>query len=170
MSSKNTNKLNVPEARAAMNKFKMEAASEVVYPVPIKTITQTNRDPLLTITRNGWTSLLCIDVQPFLVVQESHLYMCDMVKPSFIPPPDIRQLRDLMRYRTLPSARNGSFSQRLLVLISLFWTLPSSTPPNIRTCLAASSPMSSSLCSLLEHSSRSIPSLRHRQRALPLHT
>ncbi len=29
MSSKNTNKLNVPEARAAMNKFKMEAANEV---------------------------------------------------------------------------------------------------------------------------------------------
>ena len=29
MSSKNNNKLNVPEARAAMNKFKMEAASEV---------------------------------------------------------------------------------------------------------------------------------------------
>mgnify|MGYP000646327222 FL=1 len=27
------------------------------------------------------------------------LYMCDMVNPSFIPPPDIRQLRDLMRYR-----------------------------------------------------------------------
>lgn len=27
------------------------------------------------------------------------LFMCDMVKPSFIPPPDIRQLRDLMRYR-----------------------------------------------------------------------
>lgn len=27
------------------------------------------------------------------------LYMCDMAKPSFIPPPDIRQLRDLMRYR-----------------------------------------------------------------------
>ena len=27
------------------------------------------------------------------------LYMCNMVKPSFIPPPDIRQLRDLMRYR-----------------------------------------------------------------------
>lgn len=26
--------------------------------------------------------------------------MCDMVKPSFIPPEDIRQLRDLMRYRT----------------------------------------------------------------------
>lgn len=25
--------------------------------------------------------------------------MCDMVKPSFITPPDIRQLRDLMRYR-----------------------------------------------------------------------
>ena len=29
MSSKNTNKLNVPEARAAMTKFKMEAANEV---------------------------------------------------------------------------------------------------------------------------------------------
>ena len=29
MSSKNTNKINVPEARAAMNKFKMEAANEV---------------------------------------------------------------------------------------------------------------------------------------------
>ena len=29
MASKNSNKLNVPEARAAMNKFKMEAASEV---------------------------------------------------------------------------------------------------------------------------------------------
>jgi len=27
------------------------------------------------------------------------LYMCGMVKPSFIPPPDTRQLRDLMRYR-----------------------------------------------------------------------
>ena len=25
--------------------------------------------------------------------------MCDMVKPSFIPPPDIRQLRDLLRFR-----------------------------------------------------------------------
>ncbi len=29
MSSKNNNKLNVPEARSAMDKFKMEAASEV---------------------------------------------------------------------------------------------------------------------------------------------
>ena len=29
MSSKNSNKLNLPEAKAAMNKFKMEAASEV---------------------------------------------------------------------------------------------------------------------------------------------
>jgi len=28
------------------------------------------------------------------------LFMCDMIKPSFIPPPDIRELRDLMRYRT----------------------------------------------------------------------
>ena len=30
MSSKNSNKINVPEARAAMDKFKMEAAAEVV--------------------------------------------------------------------------------------------------------------------------------------------
>ena len=29
MSSKNSNKLNIPQARAAMDKFKMEAASEV---------------------------------------------------------------------------------------------------------------------------------------------
>ena len=29
MSSKNSNKLNIPEAKAAMNKFKMEAACEV---------------------------------------------------------------------------------------------------------------------------------------------
>lgn len=27
------------------------------------------------------------------------LFMCDMIKPSFIPPADIRQLSDLMRYR-----------------------------------------------------------------------
>lgn len=27
------------------------------------------------------------------------LFMCDMIKPSFIPPPDIRHLRDLLRYR-----------------------------------------------------------------------
>lgn len=29
MSSKNSNKLNIPEARAAMDKFKMEAASDL---------------------------------------------------------------------------------------------------------------------------------------------
>ena len=28
------------------------------------------------------------------------LFMCDMIKPSYIPSPDIRQLRDLMRYDT----------------------------------------------------------------------
>jgi transposase len=27
------------------------------------------------------------------------LFMCDMIRPSFIPPPDIRHLRDLLRYR-----------------------------------------------------------------------
>ena len=28
------------------------------------------------------------------------LFMCNMIKPSFIPPLDIRELRDLLRYRT----------------------------------------------------------------------
>lgn len=28
------------------------------------------------------------------------LFMCDMIKPSFIPPPAIRHLRDLVRYRS----------------------------------------------------------------------
>ena len=32
MSSKSSNKINVPEARAAMDKFKMEAASEADVP------------------------------------------------------------------------------------------------------------------------------------------
>ena len=27
------------------------------------------------------------------------LFMCDMIKPSFIPPPAIRHLRDLVRYQ-----------------------------------------------------------------------
>ena len=27
------------------------------------------------------------------------LFMCDMIKPSFIPPPDICHLRDLLRFR-----------------------------------------------------------------------
>lgn len=31
--------------------------------------------------------------------QSDCLHMCDMVRPSFIPPADIRQLRDLLRYR-----------------------------------------------------------------------
>ena len=34
MSSKNSNKINIPEARAAMDKFKMEAAAEVDVPSP----------------------------------------------------------------------------------------------------------------------------------------
>jgi len=36
MSSKNSNKLNVPEAREAMNKFKMEAANDLDVPTHIK--------------------------------------------------------------------------------------------------------------------------------------
>ena len=34
MSSKNSNKINVPEARAAMDKFKLEAASDLRVPTP----------------------------------------------------------------------------------------------------------------------------------------
>lgn len=34
MSSKNSNKINVPEARAAMDKFKMEAAADQRVPAP----------------------------------------------------------------------------------------------------------------------------------------
>ena len=34
MSSKNSNKINVPEARAAMDKFKMEAAADLGVAVP----------------------------------------------------------------------------------------------------------------------------------------
>lgn len=34
MSSKNSNRINVPEARAAMDKFKMEAASDLRVPPP----------------------------------------------------------------------------------------------------------------------------------------
>ncbi len=34
MSSKNSNKLNVPEARSAMDKFKMEAASDLDVSAP----------------------------------------------------------------------------------------------------------------------------------------
>ena len=34
MSAKNNNKINVPEARAALNKFKMEAASDLDVPAP----------------------------------------------------------------------------------------------------------------------------------------
>jgi transposase len=42
------------------------------------------------------------------------LYMCGMVKPSFIPPADIRQLRDLMRYRTkLTNALTGEKNRAL---------------------------------------------------------
>lgn len=34
MSSKNSNKLNIPEAREAMNQFKMEAANDLRVPPP----------------------------------------------------------------------------------------------------------------------------------------
>ena len=38
------------------------------------------------------------------------LFMCDMVKPSFIPPPDIRQLRDLMLTNMLASEKNRALN------------------------------------------------------------
>ena len=34
MSTKNSNKLNIPEAKAAMDKFKMEAANDLDVPPP----------------------------------------------------------------------------------------------------------------------------------------
>jgi small acid-soluble spore protein D (minor alpha/beta-type SASP) len=34
MSAKSSNKINVPEARAAMDQFKMEAASDLDVPAP----------------------------------------------------------------------------------------------------------------------------------------
>ncbi len=36
MSSKNTNQINIPEAREAMDQFKMEAAKEVGVFLPLK--------------------------------------------------------------------------------------------------------------------------------------
>ena len=47
MSSKNSNQINVPEARAAMDKFKMEAASEVEVPAPSKRFQKTRTQILL---------------------------------------------------------------------------------------------------------------------------
>ncbi len=42
------------------------------------------------------------------------LFMCDMVKPSFIPPPDIRQLRDLLRFRMKLTNQIVSMKNRAL--------------------------------------------------------
>ena len=42
------------------------------------------------------------------------LFMCDMIKPSFIPPPDIRHLRDLLRYRyKLTNIKTGEKNRAL---------------------------------------------------------
>ncbi|MDN6164263.1 MAG: IS110 family transposase [Tetragenococcus halophilus] len=42
------------------------------------------------------------------------LFMCDMIKPSFIPPPAIRELRDLMRYRRkLTNMKTGEKNRAL---------------------------------------------------------
>ena len=42
------------------------------------------------------------------------LFMCDMIKPSFIPGLEIRQLRDLMRYRTKLTNMKTSEKNRAL--------------------------------------------------------
>lgn len=42
------------------------------------------------------------------------LFMCDMIKPSFIPPPDIRQLRDLLRFRMKLTYQITSMKNRAL--------------------------------------------------------
>ena len=47
MSSKNSNQINVTEARAAMDKFKMEAASEVEVPAPSERFQKTRPQILL---------------------------------------------------------------------------------------------------------------------------
>ena len=58
------------------------------------------------------------------------LFMCDMIKPSFITPPAIRHLRDLVRYRrhqfsigihdteTIFAGNNGSHRSILLLIVS----------------------------------------------------
>ena len=49
------------------------------------------------------------------------LFMCDMIKPSFIPPADIRQLRDLMRYRVkLTNCLTGEKNRAQLEPIKFF--------------------------------------------------
>lgn len=42
------------------------------------------------------------------------LFMCDMIKPSFIPPPDIRHLRDLLRFRTKLTSQITGMKNRAL--------------------------------------------------------
>lgn len=42
------------------------------------------------------------------------LFMCDMIKPSFIPPPDIRHLRDLLRFRMKPTFQITGMKNRAL--------------------------------------------------------
>ena len=42
------------------------------------------------------------------------LFMCDMIKPSFIPPPDIRHLRDLLRFRMKPTYQITGMKNRTL--------------------------------------------------------
>ena len=47
MSSKSSNKINIPEAREAMDKFKMEAAQDQGVFSPIKLTSITTRLPVL---------------------------------------------------------------------------------------------------------------------------
>ena len=62
------------------------------------------------------------------------LFMCDMIKPSFIPPLDIRQLRDLMRYRMkltnmLTSEKNRALN--CLTVSNLMCFLTCSESPHV---------------------------------------
>ena len=52
------------------------------------------------------------------------LYMCGMVKPSFIPPADIRELRDLVRYRFKLTCRSP-VRRTVLRIVLLYQTLSS---------------------------------------------
>ena len=52
MSSKNSNKLNIPEARQAMDKFKMEAANDLAVPTPYRIFLAEKNEILLKIVES----------------------------------------------------------------------------------------------------------------------
>ena len=64
MSSKNSNKLNIPQARAAMDKFKMEAASEDDVPTTYQNYDTDEPCPLFTKRRTGRASMQSMGARP----------------------------------------------------------------------------------------------------------